>query len=46
MEWDLLDLTGPIDSYDIHRVSESLVYSAGTVIVVWEIGSDRKVNLR
>lgn len=46
MEWDLLDLAGPIESFDVHWASESLVYSSGPVVIIWDIHADKKVNLR
>ena len=46
MEWDLLDLAGPIDAYAIHTPSECLVYSSGTIIVIWDVNTDKKVNIR
>jgi hypothetical protein len=46
MDWDLLDLTGPVSTFDIHWASEALIYAAGTVVVIWDVHTDQRVNLR
>jgi len=45
-DWELLELTGPITASTVHSSSESLIYSLGSVVVVWDVKNDHKVNLR
>jgi WD40 repeat protein len=45
-DWELLELTGPIAASTVHSSSESLIYSLGSVVVVWDVKTDHKVNLR
>lgn len=45
-DWEILELTGPFGAYSVHSPSGGLVYSLGTVIVVWDVVSDKKINLR
>lgn len=45
-EWELLDLSGPFYASTISTATDNLIYSVGTVVVIWDIHSDRKVNLR
>ncbi|CAG9319583.1 unnamed protein product [Blepharisma stoltei] len=45
-EWELLELTGVMNAYAVHGPSDTLIYSIGTVVVLWDINNDRKVNLR
>lgn len=45
-DWEILELTGPYTSIASHSPSSGLIYSLGTVIVVWDVLSDKKINLR
>ena len=43
--WELLELTGPFGAYAIHP-NGKIVYSIGSVLVVWDVTTDKKINLR
>ena len=45
-DWEILELTGPFASLSVHNPTGSLVYSLGTVVVIWDVISDKKINLR
>lgn len=45
-DWELLELTGPISASTVHSSTESLIYSLGSVVVVWDVKTDHKINLR
>lgn len=45
-EWELLELTGRPRASTIHEPSNALVYSLGSILIVWDPHTDRKVNLR
>jgi len=45
-EWEILELTGPYSTCAVHTPTGGLLYSLGTVIVVWDVLTDKKINLR
>lgn len=45
-DWEILELTGPFSAVAVHSPTGSLVYSLGTIIVIWDVISDKKINLR
>ena len=45
-DWEILELTGPFNALAVHSPTGGLVYSLGTVIVIWDVISDKKINLR
>jgi len=45
-KWELLDLTGPVSAFAVHAATDTLVYAVGTVVILWDVHSDKRVNLR
>jgi len=45
-QWELLEHTGPLQNTTFHPSSNTLVYSLGTIVILWDINTDSKVNLR
>ncbi|CAG9334647.1 unnamed protein product [Blepharisma stoltei] len=45
-DWELLELSGPIENFAVHEVNNVIGYSIGTVIVLWDPNTNRKVSIR
>lgn len=44
--WKLLELTGPIRVFDISPNTGEIIYALGSTIIIWDIDTDEKSNIR
>jgi WD40 repeat protein len=45
-EWELVDISGPFSAWTLAAETNSLVYSIGSHVIVWNLDTDTKCHLR
>lgn len=45
-EWELVDISGPFQAWAMVQENNTLIYSVGSHIIVWNLDSDTKYHLR